>query len=71
MVPELGQRRKEVARVFARVMQPAHNLPGNERKALPFNISLGAPLADYPLAHAALSILELAAGEIPFEQASS
>lgn len=70
VVPELGQRRKEVARVFARIMDPAHNLPGAERKALPFNISLGAPLSDYPLAHAALSILELASNEIPFEQAS-
>jgi probable DNA repair protein len=70
VVPELGQRRREVVRVFSRTMQPAHNLPGNERKALPFNISLGAPLADYPLVRAALSILELAAGEIPFDQAS-
>jgi len=70
VVPDLGQRRKEVTRVFARIMQPGRNLPGAEQKALPFNISLGAPLADYPLAHAALSILELASGEIPFEQAS-
>ncbi|MGH9575811.1 MAG: hypothetical protein ACRD3R_00120, partial [Terriglobales bacterium] len=70
VVPELGQRRKEVARVFARVMHPAYNLPGAEKTALPFNISLGAPLADYPLARAALSILELASGEIPFEQAA-
>jgi ATP-dependent helicase/nuclease subunit B len=70
VVPELGQRRKEVVRVFARTLQPAHNLPGEERKILPFNVSLGAPLADYPLAHAALCVLELAAGEIPFEQAS-
>ena len=70
VVPELGQRRKEVARVFTRVMHPARNLPGAERNALPFNISLGAPLADYPLARAALSILELACGEIPYEQAS-
>ncbi len=70
VVPELGQRRKEVARVFARTLHPAHNLPSAERKVLPFNISLGAPLADYPLVRAALSILELAAGEIPFEQAS-
>jgi probable DNA repair protein len=70
VVPDLGQRRKEVARVFARTLDPGHNLPGAERRALPFNISLGAPLADYPLARAALSILELAAGEIPFEQAS-
>jgi probable DNA repair protein len=70
VVPELGQRRKEVARVFARVMNPARNLPGAEQRALPFNISLGAPLADYPLARAALSIIELASGEIPFEHAS-
>ncbi|MGQ0577703.1 MAG: PD-(D/E)XK nuclease family protein [Betaproteobacteria bacterium] len=70
VVPDLGQRRKEVARVFARIMQPGRNLPGAERKALPFNISLGAPLANYPIAHAALSILELVSGEIPFEQAS-
>jgi probable DNA repair protein len=70
VIPELGQRRKEVARVFARIVDPAYNLPGAERKVLPFNISLGTPLADYPVAHAALSILELASGEIPFEQAS-
>ena len=70
VVPELAQRRREVARVFARVMRPAHNLPSAEQTTLPFNISLGAPLADYPVAHAALSILELASGEIPFEQAS-
>ncbi|MDA1117128.1 MAG: PD-(D/E)XK nuclease family protein [Proteobacteria bacterium] len=70
VVPELGLRRKEVARVFARTLHPAHNLPGTEKKSLPFNLSLGAPLADYPLVRAALSILELAAGEIPFEQAS-
>jgi probable DNA repair protein len=70
VVPDLGQLRKEVARVFARVMHPTRNLPGAERNALPFNISLGAPLADYPLARAALSVLELASGEVPFEQAS-
>ena len=70
VVPELGQRRREAARVFARVMHPAHNLPSAEQTTLPFNISLGAPLADYPVAHAALSILEVASGEIPYEQAS-
>lgn len=70
VVPELGQRRKEVVRVFSRTLHPAHNLPDAERRALPFNVSLGAPLADYALVRAALSILELAAGEVPFEQAS-
>ncbi len=70
VVPELGERRKEVARVFSRVMQPAFNLPGAKPSAPPFNISLGAPLEDYPIVRAALSILELASGEIAFEQAS-
>ncbi len=68
--PDLGQRRKEVARVFARVMDPGRNLPGATRNALPFNLSLGAPLGDYPLVRAALCILELAFGEVDFEHAS-
>lgn len=70
VVPDLGQRRKEVARVFARTMHPDRNVPGAESTLPPFNISLGAPLADYPLARAALCILELASGEIAYEQAS-
>lgn len=70
VVPELGPRRKEVARVFARIMRPGHNLPGAESAALPFNISIGAPLSDYPLVHAALSIIELAGSEVGFEQAA-
>jgi ATP-dependent helicase/nuclease subunit B len=70
VVPQLGERRKEVARVFARTLHPGHNLPGAEPRALPFNISLGAPLEDYPIVRAALSILEFAGGPIPFEQAS-
>ncbi|MEO8718949.1 MAG: hypothetical protein ABI423_12090, partial [Burkholderiales bacterium] len=70
VVPELGERRREVLRVFSRVLRADHNLPGREAQSLPFNVSLGAPLADYPLVRAALSILELAAGEVPFEQAS-
>jgi probable DNA repair protein len=70
VVPELGQRRKEVLRLFARVLDPDGHLPGAQAKPPAFNVSLGAPLADFPLVRAALSILELAAGDIPFEQAS-
>lgn len=70
VVPELGPRRKEVARVFAGIMHPAHNLPGAESAVLPFNISIGAPLCDFPLVRAALSIIELAGGEVGFEQAA-
>ncbi len=70
VVPELERRRREVVRVFSRVMRPDHNLPGREARALPFNVSLGAPLADYPLVNAALAILELATPEVPFDHAS-
>jgi ATP-dependent helicase/nuclease subunit B len=70
VIPEFALRRREVLRVFSRVMRPGFNLPGMDEHALPFNLSLGAPLADAPLVRAALSILELAAGEVPFEQVS-
>jgi ATP-dependent helicase/nuclease subunit B len=70
VVPQLGERRREVARIFARTLDPAHNLPGLARRPLPFNLSIGAPLGDAALVRAALSVLELAAGEVAFELAS-
>jgi ATP-dependent helicase/nuclease subunit B len=70
VIPELGQRRKEVARVFHRVMHPAGQLPGAEHVLRPFNLSLGAPLSDYPLVRSALAILELSIEEISYDQAS-
>ena len=74
VVPELAARRREVLRVFARSMNPAHALPASETAsratALAFNVSLGEPLSDTPLAHAALALLALALSEVPFEAAS-
>jgi ATP-dependent helicase/nuclease subunit B len=70
VVPDLGQRRKEVVRVFSRVMQPGFNLPGAAKAPLPFNVSLGEPLADYPLVEAALTLLELSFREVDFARAS-
>ncbi|HEX5092625.1 MAG TPA: hypothetical protein VFV84_08055, partial [Burkholderiales bacterium] len=70
VVPKLGERRREVVRVFSRVLRPDYNLPGREARALPFNVSLGAPLSDYPLVNAAMAVLEIASGEVTFEQAS-
>jgi len=60
VVPDLGKRRQEVVRVFARVMGTA----------LPFNVSLGRPLASYPLVDAALGVLELAHQPLDFARAS-
>ena len=70
VVPDLQQRRRAVNRVFSRVMAPAWTVPGAEVAPLPFNLSLGLPLADYPLVHAALGVLMLATGEIDFALAS-
>lgn len=60
VVPGLQLRRKEVVRVFARVMG----------SPLPFNVSLGQPLEEFPIVHAALAVLALAAGEVEFAFAS-
>ena len=70
VVPDLARRRKQVVRAFSRVMQPAFNLPGAAPAPLPFNVSLGQPLADYPLVDLALSLIELSFHEVPFAQAS-
>jgi len=60
VIPSLEERRKEVVRVFSRVM-------GNVR---PFNISVGIPLVQYPVVALALSVLRISQEEIPFEEAS-
>ena len=70
VVPDLAQRRKQVVRVFSRVMLPGFNLPGAEKAPLPFNVSLGEPLADFPLVDAALALLRLSFQEVDFAQAS-
>jgi ATP-dependent helicase/nuclease subunit B len=70
VVPELQRRRKEVVRVFSRVMQPGYNLPGLAKAALPFNVSLGQPLADYPLVAAALDLIRFSFREVEFAVAS-
>lgn len=67
VVPDLAKRRREVARVFARVLGPDDGAaPG----APLFNISLGEPLSSYPLVDAALALVELASGPVEWERAS-
>ncbi|HEX7054881.1 MAG TPA: PD-(D/E)XK nuclease family protein [Burkholderiales bacterium] len=72
VVPDLQRRRSEVLRVFSRTLQPGYNLPSAAGRlaALPFNVSLGLPLCAWPLVDAALSLLELAHGEVRFPVAS-
>ncbi len=60
VIPELKTRRKEVVRVFTRVMGGAR----------PFNVSIGVSLNEYSIISAALTVLELSFREIPFNAAS-
>src|SRR5205809_7263893 len=69
-VPRRETRRKEVVRVFSRVLQPGHHLPGAQKAPLPFNVSLGEPLSNYALVDAALGLLELSFHSVEFERAS-
>jgi probable DNA repair protein len=70
VVPDLAKRRTEVVRVFSRVMRPGFNLPGAKPAPIPFNVSLGEPLARFPVVCAALAILALATREVEFGLAS-
>src|SRR5690606_20160449 len=70
VVPDLGRRRKEVARVFSSVLHPDFNLPGAAREPKAFNLSLGEPLAAFALVDGALRILRLAFGELSVAEAS-
>lgn len=70
VVPDLAERRRAVARIFARVLRPGSELAGAVAAPMPFDISAAEPLAAWPLAATALGLLELAHGDMPFEAAS-
>lgn len=70
VVPDLGQSRERVRRILTEVLRPEHRIPGTPDTVLPFDISIGLPLARYPLVHDALLLLRLAGREIAFEGAS-
>lgn len=59
IVPDLGQRRDQVERVFADVFEPTAILPDRPRYTLPFNFSAGVPLGSTALIQGALSLLNL------------
>lgn len=70
VVPDLAARRAAVVRLFSATMAPDYALPDAPQRVLPFNLSLGMPLADYPLVNTAMLLLELSGREIQFERAS-
>ncbi|HET7763484.1 MAG TPA: PD-(D/E)XK nuclease family protein [Burkholderiales bacterium] len=60
VVPDLHERRAEAARVFSRVMGGG---------AKPFDLSIGIPLAEYPVVALALSLIRFSQEQLPFEEA--
>ncbi|MGH8503191.1 MAG: PD-(D/E)XK nuclease family protein [Gammaproteobacteria bacterium] len=65
VVPELGQLRERVARIFEDTLNPQAVLAQAEARSRIFNISLGAPLNRYPIIHSALNILALMTDSLP------
>lgn len=59
IVPDLGQRRDQVERLFAEVFEPGAPHPDRPRYTFPFNFSAGVPLGSTPLIDSALQLLTL------------
>lgn len=62
IVPDLEQYRKTILREFTAELSPGAALPGAQDGPV-FNISLGAPLSEEPLAGSALDILSIGEGK--------
>lgn len=59
IVPDLGQQRERVERIFAEVFNPLTPYPDQPRQVSPFNFSAGTPLGQTPLVQAALALITL------------
>jgi ATP-dependent helicase/nuclease subunit B len=68
VVPNLGQNRDQVERIFTEVFEPHSLLPTSPRYTLPFNFSAGTPLGATPLIHSLFEILRLQDSEWPLER---
>jgi ATP-dependent helicase/nuclease subunit B len=67
IVPNLGQTRPQVERIFTEVFEPLAPLPQTPRYTQPFNFSAGIPLATTPLVQTALTLLNLNRSTIELE----
>jgi probable DNA repair protein len=70
VVPELTRLRSQVLRVFDEELVPGLALQPGVQAPRPWNVSLGIPLAQWPLIHAALLFLNLASDDLPAESVS-
>lgn len=65
IVPDLGQKRSRVERLFAEVFETQTLNPQCPRYTLPFNLSAGTPLSDTAPVDAALQLLSLLRDQWP------
>lgn len=68
VVPNLGQCRDHIERIFTEVFEPGALLPHSPRYTSPFNFSAGTPLGSTPLIHSLFEILNLHTTEWPLER---
>lgn len=71
VVPDLAACRAALLRIMDDVLSPGAVLPGNGGRPAPYNVSLGLPLADYPVVHTALAALEALAADPPLARAGA
>lgn len=67
VVPNLGQCRDQVERIFTEVFEPHSLSPNTSRYTLPFNFSAGTPLGTTPLINSLFDILRLQDNDWPLE----
>lgn len=71
VVPDLASRRAALIRILDDVLEPGAVLPGSGVRSSPYGLSLGLPLAGYPIVHAALTALDLLTGDLPLAHAGA
>lgn len=69
-VVDLAERRDEVRAAAEDVLCPALQWPGRHHAARPYDLSLGAALADEPCVAAALDLIALSDAPLPLERAA-
>lgn len=70
IVDDLRRYRNDIEVIFDQAMHPAESLTYEERRGPVFHISLGQPLAQYPLIAAAVTLLRFMLGARPINEIS-
>lgn len=68
IVPNLGQCRDQVEKVFTRVFEPQRLHPSSPRATPPFNFSAGVPLGSTPIIASAQTLLKFEQHTLPLDE---